>query len=137
MYSFNNVLLTGGYGMDSDRYIAGYWKVSADLRNPLCSRFFDIIRRFDSAGIFVIPDTHEGKRNTDTNKKNVLFKLEGNAGESLEGVEALKLIISVIPQTRPFRWMLETAAGRSAADKAYLNMRRRKGCANCGEKRLR
>ncbi len=121
-------------------YESGYWTVVLDLSCSLCERFADFVKRFDRQAFFSMAASDDFKSTAviEADSKSVksgMF-LSGRRGELLSGSAAIEMVIRHIPQMRPFRWMVERTYGRNGAEQAYLDMKRLKGCGNCGKKRL-
>ena len=115
------------------------WKLLYDGECPLCTRFANTVRRLDNETSIVVRDLHEHFREDSSIPLEKLLEdvhLLSEEGTILRGGDAVAKVITLIPQARPFRWMIESKAGKRSSDAAYEIMARVRRCRRCGRKRV-
>ncbi len=61
----------------------------------------------------------------------------GRDGEVLIGGSVVQQVLAVLPAMRPFRWMIESSAGKNASKAAYLTLKRFRDCPGCKKRKRR
>ncbi len=117
--------------------IDSYWKLLYDGECPLCTRFAAELARFDVKNeIFIISlqkyIENESAFSYDTLMKDV--HLLGKHGEILIGSDAVYQILMLVPQTKPYRWMIQGRRGKTISRAVYSTLKIIRGCATCRQR---
>ncbi len=56
----------------------------------------------------------------------------GKEGECLSGGEVIRQILLMMPQMRPFKWMLKSGAGKGLSKVLYSSISLARRCSRCG-----
>ncbi|MCP4138461.1 MAG: DUF393 domain-containing protein [bacterium] len=111
------------------------WILLYDAECSLCTRFARFIEEFDRAKQIEIVSLQEHFLLNESIPLEELMKEVHLLGENnliFRGEEAVGKIISLVPQAKPLRWMVESRWGQKSASLAYRTAKRlrRKSC--CG-----
>jgi predicted DCC family thiol-disulfide oxidoreductase YuxK len=113
------------------------WKLLFDEDCALCGKFAGAIARFDKKNeieIISYQEHYQADSSIPLDKLSRDIHLIGKDGECLRGGEAIEKLISIIPQSRPIRWMVERKVIKKTATPLYRLMKKfRTGCLNCGD----
>ncbi len=111
-----------------------YWRLLFDGECPLCTKFSEYVKRFDiNKCVLAIPLQEYYKTDKSISIDSLMkdVHLLGDNGEILVGGDAVQQIILVIPQTKPFQWMLKGKAGKKISRAVYFSMKSVRSCIRC------
>ena len=115
------------------------WLLLFDGECETCRNFAARIERFDTDNAITVLSLQEHYR-TDTTIPLKRLKEEvhllGSRGAVLTGGDALAKVISLVPSSKPFRWMIDTRVGRKGSDVVYRIMNRMRRCRSCGDSKF-
>lgn len=126
------------YENDKQILNTSYWTLLYDGECPMCSLFAEKIKKFDKNKEIDIISLQRFSSFSDRFKIEELEKdvhLLGYDGEVLKGGEAVQQILLLVPQTKPFRWMLKSNAGKKSAETLYSALNKMRKCRKCGRRR--
>ncbi len=110
-----------------------YWKLIYDEECPLCRRFAGLIKRFNRGQIenisFQRYHPEEGKVSLEDLQEDV--HLIGKNGEVLRGADALNKILTLVPESKPLRWIAESRWGKKSGKVLYSTMKFFRRCSKC------
>ncbi len=119
-----------------DTEAEGYWILLYDAECALCSRFAAHLRRFDKyreieAVSFQDYEFSAGESISYEDLKKEVHML-GKEGECLFGGEVIQQILLLLPQMRPFQWMVKSGAGKALSKAVYSSISLARRCSRCG-----
>ncbi len=110
------------------------WKLLFDGECETCRRFSEMVIRFDTENLIHVVSLQEHfqlNREIPLEELREELHLLSVSGKVLRGGEAIAMIISLVPATRPFRWMVENPLGRRGSSAVYRMMKRMRRCRSC------
>ena len=115
------------------------WLLLFDGECETCRRFAEKVKRFDTherISILSLQDHYREDTRIPLEELKEELHLLGSSGTLLRGGEAIARIISLVPAARPFRWMIESRAGKKGSDLVYRILSRVRRCRSCGKTHL-
>src|SRR6056297_2334478 len=109
------------------------WTLLFDNQCALCSKFASFARRFGSSSLSVI-SIEQYCRDHDFLSYDELMKdvhLLGPESEIYRGKEAAEKIALLFPALKPFRWILESHAGKNTTRRIYASINHFRRCRKC------
>jgi len=113
-----------------------YWKLLYDEECPLCRKFAAQINKYDHLDQIEVTSLQgHSKQFASITLDELLSEVHllGQRGEVLRGGEAVQKIISLIPQSKPFRWMIESRWGKKGIDVFYRSINTIRRCSRCNK----
>jgi predicted DCC family thiol-disulfide oxidoreductase YuxK len=113
---------------------AAIWQLLYDGGCETCISFAKLIERFDKGNHVSVESLQNFYASDQTYPlEDLLSELHiiGPKGEVKCGGEALAEIIRLVPQMKPFRWMVETRWGKKTMETVYHTMHRSRRCRSC------
>ncbi len=143
LYSFIYICVVKmeNLNMPENQKTENYWELLYDGECPLCTRFAAQLRKFDRHGeISIIPlQDYEISDEAAVSYHDLMEDVHmlGRNGECLVGGDVVQQILLMVPQMKPFRWMLKTNAGRGLSRALYSSLSFARGCSRCRRKEIR
>lgn len=111
------------------------YRLLYDAECPYCVKFSSLLRQFDTAMQIETVSLQNHFRGDDSISLEALreeLHMLGPASEIFRGTDAVQKIISLVPQTIFFKWMIDRFWGRKGSEMLYAAMKKFRKCADCG-----
>ena len=110
------------------------WTLLYDEECSLCRKYAEIIELYDKNHNISLISLQNHYENDQSIPFNILMEdihLLGKRGLILKGDDAIKKLISIIPPSKPFRWMIESNTFNKSATMLYRMGKKFRKCREC------
>jgi predicted DCC family thiol-disulfide oxidoreductase YuxK len=114
------------------------WLLLYDDDCSFCKRFAAIIEKYGEGLIqnFSLQQHYKQYGNIPIEQLLEDVHLLGKNGEILRGGDAVNKVISLVPEARPFRWLIESRWGKKGTNIFYSVIKKFRHCSKCMKKNI-
>jgi predicted DCC family thiol-disulfide oxidoreductase YuxK len=109
------------------------WQLLFDEECAFCRRFAGIVEKFGKGRIHNISLQEHYKKYGSIDLDTLLEEVHllNSDGLVLKGADAVNKVIALIPEAKPFRWLIESRWGRKGSKVIYSALKRFRNCSRC------